>query len=564
MRRAAFATLFFAVVLFAASSDARLPEAAMQGDRDAVRSLIAAHVDINAAQGDGMTALHWAADKRDVEMARMLLTAGAMVNAATRLGAITPLFIACSNGDARMIEILLNAGADANSTKANGATALMIAAASGNADAVKVLLDHGAEANAKESVHGQTALMFAAALNRDQAIRILLVHGADPKIATKVNKIQRVRLDADGNPILPPAGQKPTADALPQKTAANANGTSLAGATLAGASEEHAIGPDSMGGMTALLYAAREGHVAAIKALLDGGADVNELNPGDNVSPLLIAITNAHFDIAMLLLDRGADPNPASTAGLAPLFAAIDVQWVPHSFYPQPLTSQEKTTYLELMGALLKHGANPNARILKNVWFRGYFQNEIWVGSAGATAFWRAAQAADVPAMKLLVKYGADPKIPTTQGVTPLMVASGLGWAANFSENASDSWLAAARYCYELGNDVRAVDVKGYTALHGAANIGDNELVKFLVEKGADVHAVAKDKNTVADIANGPREHAIPHPDTVALLESLGSANSHNCRSSWCVVAAQPDNGNRRGPAPAAAEKAAKTAPPPK
>jgi ankyrin repeat protein len=189
------------------------------------------------------------------------------------------------------------------------------------------------------------------------------------------------------------------------------------------------------------------------------------------------------------------------------------------------------------MKSLLDHGANPNAVLSQKVWFRSLPQDRTWVDPSGATAFWRASQANDVEGMRLLVKAGADPKLPSQEGVTPLMVAAGLGWAPNFSRNAPDAWMASVKYCLELGLDVNAKNTKGYTALHGTAFIGNNELVQFLVDKGADVRAVANDKNTVADMANGPIEHSVLHPDTVALLEKLGSQNSNNCRSDTCVVA---------------------------
>jgi ankyrin repeat protein len=197
-------------------------------------------------------------------------------------------------------------------------------------------------------------------------------------------------------------------------------------------------------------------------------------------------------------------------------------------------------TYLDLMKDLMDHGANPNARLGKKLWFRG-FGDKTWVDPVGATVLMRAAVSLDVPAMRLLVAHGADPDITTKGGDTLLMVCAGLGWGANFSMNVTDGWIPAVKYSLDLGGDVNAKDAKGYSALHGASYIGNNELVKFLVEKGADVKAVAKDGNTVADMANGPNRFGIPHAETVALLEKLGSANSHNCRSDQCLVAPKED-----------------------
>ncbi len=211
--------------LVSAAGDTRLSEAAMQGNTETVRSLLKQRVDVDASQGDGTTALHWAAFRDDLEMAKMLIAGGANVKVETREGAITPLFMACTNGSATMIDLLLKSGADANSVKANGTTALMTASASGSADAVKALLDHGADVNAKESVHGQTALMFAAALNRDAVVKVLLAHKADANITTKVNPVTRVRFDQDGNIVedRPGAGGRGAA-AAPQAAATEAGG----------------------------------------------------------------------------------------------------------------------------------------------------------------------------------------------------------------------------------------------------------------------------------------------------------------------------------------------------
>ena len=577
----------FVATLLSAASDTRLADAAMQGDKDAVRSLLGQKVDVNAPQGDGTTALHWAAYKDDVGMAQMLLAAGANVKATTRLDAITPLFMACKNGNAGMIELLLKAGADANSADEHLTTAVMMAAASGNPDAVKVLLDHGAEANAREGSHGQTALMFAAALNRDAAIKVLFEHGADPSVTTKAFKLPKPGPRFDDP--MPEEKEKPAAapakeSEADQKAAldALAHSMGLKGAVYAsGKSSENSgdlrellqklsakvdelekrlpgdkpksedatnsnfgiireRGTLDMGGMTALLFAARGGHIEAARALLEGGADINQVSMSEKTSALVLATMNGHFEFAKLLVDWGADPNLANNQGLTALYAAIDVQWAPKGWFPAPSTGQEKVKHLDLMKALLEAGANPNARITKRLWFRA-FGDHSWVDTTGSTAFWRAAQSSDVEAMRLLVEHGADPDIPTSHGTTALMAATGVGWGYHYSMNAPDSWMAAVKYCVELGADVNAADDRGYTALHGAAYLANHEMINYLIDKGADVKAVAKDKNTVADMANGPTRFGIPHPETVALLEKLGSANSHNCRSDQCLVAPKDD-----------------------
>jgi ankyrin repeat protein len=532
--------------LFAASTDTRLADAVQNGDRTAVRSLLAKKVDVNAPQGDGTTALHWAAFNDDRDTAKLLLAAGANVKAATRVGSITPLFLACKNGSAAMIELLIKSGADANSATETGTTALMMAASAGNPEALKALLAHGAKTNERDLAHGQTALIFAAALNRAEAIKVLMANGADPSITSKVTKTERVRFNADGVP----APDEPPTPATKETTSKDAQQQKQQGRGERGAA--------TMGGQTALLFAARDGQLDAARALIEGGADVNQSNAEEKTTPLVMAIINGHFDLGKMLLDHGADPNLANVWGLAALYATIDVQWAPYAWFPQPITSQEKITHFDLMKALIAKGADVNAKLGKKIWVRS-FGDRSWADPVGATPFWRAAQSDDVAAMKLLVTSGADPKIATAAGDTALMVAAGLGWAPNNSTVVPDSWRAAVEYCIELGLDVNAIDARGYTALHGVAFRGDNDLIKFLVAKGAKTDVKTKTGDTIADMANGPIPHSIPHADTVALLESLGSANSHNCRSDQCLVAPQADNGRGRGRGGRGAEKPAET-----
>ena len=540
------AGLVIAAATAGSASETSLVDAARQRDAAAVRALLAKGADVNAPDGDGSTALHWAAANGDVALTQALLKAGANVKAVTRIGAITPLFMAARSGNAPVVEALLSAGASAADANANGTTALMVAAASGSGPTVQLLLGRGADPNASDKTNGQTALMFAAARNGADAIRVLLVHHADPSALTNVVPLKRVRVDANGDP-LPDKVEKP-ADSAGEKRPGvgfNKEGIPLRGG------DERVFGATVIGGMTALHFAAREGNAEAVRALLDGGADVNLVSGGEHTSAIVEAIINGHLDLAKELLENGADPTLANIDRLTPLYAAIDMRWRHNTWYPQPSIEQEKTNYLAFMSELIDYGADVNFRLARKLWFRKFRYGDDWVEPIGATAFWRAAQANDIAAMRLLVARGADPYIPTTHGVTPLMVAAGIGFEYQGTNFNPDARLEAVRYLVdELRSEVNAKDDKKYTTLHGAAYLGNNDLVKYLVSKGADVKARASGRlggtqgaedvpegtgDSVADMANGPREKSLLHPDTVKLLESLGSVNSHDCRSTACV-----------------------------
>jgi len=342
--------------IMVAAEDARLSEAAMQGDATLVKSLLLKKVDVNVAQGDGTTALHWAVYREDLDMAQALIKAGASLNAKTRVGSMTPLFMAAKSGNAAMIDLLLKSGADANVAGSTGTTPLMLAAASGKADAVKVLLARGADVNAKDITNGQTAIMFAAALNRDAAIKVLAENGADLKVTTKTSPVTQTGGDPDG------------------------------------AQTRRARPAVVMGGNTALLFAARDGQMQAVKALLDAGADVNAVSSADKMPPLTQAIITGHFDVARYLVEHGANPNQANTsAKMTPLYAVLDSRFAQLEWYPPPSVEQEKTTHLELMTLLLDRGADINARVGGRPWYRG-FGNSGGPDPDGSTAFWRAAQ----------------------------------------------------------------------------------------------------------------------------------------------------------------------------
>ena len=551
-----FGTLGVAICLSVAMSGqtpASVANAAMTGDREGVRAFLKKGLDVNEAQGDGTTALHWAAMKGDAEVAQMLIYAGANVRATTRLGAYTPLYLAAKGGHSGVVAALLAAGADAKALTSNGTTPLMIAAASGDTRTITSLVENGADINAKDGAKGETPLMFAAAFNRADAVKLLLARGADAKATTKVVDLfaltapeeEAMAQGAGGNAPARPAANRPV---------------DVAGATR-GYRYNELI--SSQGGLTALMFATRQGFADTAKTLIDGGADINQLSAGDQTSPLLMAIINGHFDLATDMLNRGASATQVAFNGVTPLYATLNIQWAPKSLYPSPKAYQQQTTtYLELMKTLLDKGADPNVRLQRKVWYQAFNSDFAGVDESGATPFWRAAYANDVAAMKLLVAHGADPNIPTMKpagrpftgegirqvqdlsgvppipyggpGVYPLHAASGVGYGEGFAANshryAPTGFLPAIKYLVEeLGVDVNATDHEGNTPVHLAASRGDNESILFLVSKGADVMRLNREGNTTVDIANGPVQRTQPYPETIKLLEKLGAKNNHKC-----------------------------------
>jgi len=556
-----------ATTLVAAAPAAPVADAAEKGDRDGVAALLKQAADVNAAQGDGMTALHWAAMRNDASLAGMLLYAGASTKARTRIGGYTPLLLAATNGNADVMAPLLKAGAEVNATTGNGTTALMFAAASGSAAAVDALIAHGADVNARESTRGLTAVMFAAAADRTAVVRSLAKSGAD--LAATSNALDLRNLDRSqfagvlfGNPEPPkePGGQAGSVEPnsrFAAPTAANKSRVPGVDRDYSGNELVH-----TQGGMSSLLFAARQGYTETAQALLDAGVDVNQAKVGDLTSPLLMATINGHFDLAKILLDRGADPNLAAINGVAPLYAALNLEWAPRAGRPQPRAYlNQKLSYLDYMTALLDKGADPNARLSTRVWYSGSLSG---VDEVGATPFWRAAYASDIDAMKLLVARGADPNIPTVKGigrpmtddgvrefkdtsgrppaivggpgVPPIVAASGVGYGEGFAGNthhyAPSGMLAAVKYLVEeLHADVNASDHEGNTAMHNAAARGDVEMILYLVSKGGDPKVVNREGKTTADMANGPVQRIQPWPEALALLEKLGAKNNHRCVS---------------------------------
>ncbi len=522
-------------------------DAAQAGDREALRALLKQGADVNASQGDGTTALHWAAMKGDAEMVQMLVTAGANLRATTRLGAYVPLYLAAKGGHSAAVASLLAAGADVEAASASGATPLMIAAAAGDTRTVTMLVEGGSKVDARDTAKGETALMYAAGYNRADVVRLLLQRGADARITTRV--VDLAALSA------------PEEDTM----ARQAGGPPRRPVDVPGVTRplryNELIG--TQGGLTAMHFAARQGFVESVTAMMDAGVDINQPNPGDHMTPLLIAIVNGHFDLAKVMVEKGASPSQPSANGVTPLFAVLNVYWAPKSQYPGPKTyQQQRIGYLELMKSLLDKGADVNARVRYKVWYQAYNSDFAGVDESGATPFWRAAYANDVDAMKMLMSYGADPNISTikpagrpftgdgvrqvqdTSGlppvpyggpaVSPLHAASGVGYGEGFAANAHryapTGFLPAIKYLVEeLGADVNAVDHEGNSPVHLAASRGDTESILYLVSKGADVTKVNREGNTTADMANGPVQRVQPFPEALALLEKLGATNNHKC-----------------------------------
>lgn len=450
-----------------AAARERIPliDAVRAGDRAAVRALLQTQAPVGAAEMDGTTALHWAARADDPEMAVLLLEAGADVNAATRHG-VTPLMLAAINGSPAMTGTLLAAGADPHAVLPGGETILMTAARTGRPDVLRLLLDRGADVHAREHTFGETALMWAAAEGHAEAVAMLVAHGTDPNGRSARLDVPNRR---SGQSILP------------------------------------------LGEWTPLMYAARQGALEAVRALAEHGADLDLTDP-DGTTALVLAIINAHYDVAALLLERGADPNIAdTTAQMAPLYAAVDMHRlaIGHG-RPNPKPAG-RLTALDLVGTLLARGADPNARLAAPIMQRHHTAGDSTLGE-GSTPFMRAAKSGDVAMMRLLLAGGADPTLVQPNGNTALMFAAGLGWrdgspaAPAYEQGAEAEALEAIALCLEVGLDIDAANAAGDTALHAAVSgRGSAAIVRYLLERGADPHRQNARGRTPLDLAVADR-----------------------------------------------------------
>ena len=548
--------LFFFASASGIAAEASVADAAEKGDLAMVRSLIEQKADVNQAQADETTALHWAVRRDNLQVVDLLIDAGANVTAANRFG-LTPMSLACLNGSADVIETLLKAGVDANASLSEfDETPLMLAARTGKPDAVKVLLDHGAKVNARESSKGQTALMWAAVEGNSSVVRMLIDHGADDNAASHYHLVSNRTF---GRPSPPATADPATSDGqafevlkatedpddrLPLLLSFETefpeskllyrvfedmlriyedrnDAASVEGVIARIRPLEKQLGRRPDGGMTALMFATREGHATTSRILVESGADLNAtMGYGDTA--LLLAILNGHFELADYLLNHGADPNIADKDGKAPLYAAVEMR--DYWFSDTPLPEVNKAAALTLIETLLEHGANPDAQITSKPPFRGGAYRG-WLNEVGATAFYRAASSDDIDAMRLLLAHGADPTITAKDNTTPLMVAAGIGFVLDTAFVwPEDDAMEALRLCLKF-NDVNATNDAGLTALHGAAFRGWNAAVQALVDHGAKLDALDKDGRTPLDWADGLYRGGGIAPvvnfETVALLKQL-------------------------------------------
>lgn len=479
--------------------------AAAAGDLNAVQSELQ-RVPADLPDVDGASALHRAVRANQSAVVELLLRSEASAVATDRYG-VTPLQLALINGSEAVTRQLLDAGADAAAIAPSGETMLMVAANTGLPAVIDLLLSRGADINATDSNFSQTALMIAARAGNGGAVALLLEHGARINARTRIGDTPR---------FVPPC----------KGTGCGSEGVGINRGGLPNRGRRGA----TLGGMTALLYATREGHAAVVQQLVDAAGDL-ELADANGVTPLLMAALNNRQEIARLLLARGANPNSQDFWGRSPLWAAVEYRNLDMNNREQDSPTHNNVDRAPLLGLirdLLAAGADPNVRTREvfppRRWL--YSLNDVsWVDFTGQTPFLRAALSGDTAGMQLLLDYGADPNIATQAGTTPLMAAAGVNWvvAQTYTESPEQS-LAAVRMCLELGNDINAVNSMGLSALLGAVNRGANEIVRYLASQGADLAVVDVEGRDAQRWAEGVFLAAVGaerKPETIALLEAL-------------------------------------------
>jgi len=487
----------------AAQGDTRLADAAMKREMAVVRALLEQRVDVNAPGKDGTPALHWVIRVDDLDAAKLLMRAGADVKRPDRYG-VTPLYLASSNGNADMMRLLLDAGADANAVDPTGETVLMTASRVGVLDAVKLLVDRGAVVDAKDPEFQQTALMVAVRENHPDVVRFLVERHADVNAQTRTGRT-------------PPW-------VLPNSVPGFGHGIGIVRGGLPDRGSRYLI----PGALTPLLYAARDGRLESARILLGAGADI-EAKDANGITPLLMAITNNHMDVARFMVERGARINVVDWYGRTPLWAAVETRNMDVDNGEPFENGVDRAPVLELIQVLLDKGADPNTRTKETPPIRRQMLRVTgslaWVDFTGQTPFLTASLAGDLAVMRLLLEYGADPYVPTFGGTTALMAAAGINWVVDQTyDEGPKALMEAVKLCYELGMDVNAVNSMGLTAVHGAANRGSDDIIQFLVAKGAKLDVKDQEGRTPLTWAEGvflATHPGKPKPTSIALIRKL-------------------------------------------
>jgi ankyrin repeat protein len=516
----AWASIFSAASLAAPPDELDLVEAVKNRDRATALALLEQHVDVNTPQPDGATALSWASRWDDLEMADLLIRAGANPNKANDYG-VTPLSVACTNGSDAMVDKLLQARANPNAALWSGETPLMVCARTGNSAAVRSLLEHGADVN-KETRRGQTALMWAAAQKRLEVVRMLIARGANVNATSHLIEGFQPLLYATFGLHEHVPGRQDRRDPK----------------------DVHRDPAASKGGFTPLLFAAMHGDLELARTLLEVGADLHSAT-SDYGNALLVAAAGGHEAVAVFLVNQGADPNVTDGWGLTPLHYAVREGIAVIGMARGRIATDRSWIFPNMPGllkALLAHRADPNARIGSGFppynyppFARADINNMPLLRQSGATPFLLAAASGDVAAMRTLVEAEANPLLGTQDGVTPLMVAAGLGRLEDRSQAEEARALEAVQLAVELGADVNAADKDGETALHGAAYRGANAIIEFLVSRGARLDPKDRYGQTPLSVAQGdpfrfvdPRDKRYrglinEHENTAELLVRLGA-----------------------------------------
>jgi uncharacterized protein len=502
--RLAAVALLTAVALPAAA-DTRLADAASRRDVAAVRALLTQKVDVNEPDVQGTPALHAAVRLDDVDIARLLLDAGADAKLSNRYG-VAPLTLATGNGSPAMMRMLLDAGADPNAVDQAGETMLMIAARVGVLEAVQLLIDRGAQVDTKDATYQQTALMVAVRENHLPVVKALIDQGAEVNARTRT-------------------GQTPQW-VLPNSVPGFGHGVGIVRGGLPPRGSRQPI----PGSLSPLLYAARDGRLDIARILVAAKADINQTD-ANAITPLIMAIVNNRLDVARFLIDSGADVHAADWYGRTPLWAAVETRNmdVDNASFVNGI---DREPLLDLIKVLLAKGVDVNVRTKEVPPIRRAFLRVTgsleWVDFTGMTPFLYAARAGDVTVMRLLLEHKADPHIPTFAGTTPLMAAAGINWVFDQTyDEGAEKLLEAVKICFDLGMDVNAVNSMGLTALMGAANRGSDEIIRFLVEKGARLEPKDKEGRTALAWAEGvflATHPAKPKSTSIALIKTLMGA----------------------------------------